>query len=475
MQRIISLATNNWLKIKNIFQFTSHDTNTVEGKSNERYRRILLTGGSTAIVKVFSAIINLITVPLTLNYLGAERYGLWMAISSTLALMSFADLGLGNGLLNAVSKANGNKNIKDTQIAVSSTFFILMSIASLLFLIFISIYPFIQWEHVFNVKSILAIKESGPTMLILVVMLLINMPLGVIQRIQEGYQEGYKFQLWLILGSLISFLGLLICIYLKSGLIWLVLSFSGGQLIATILNGTLLFGKKRPHLKPKIKYFDISIGKQLVKSGLIFFVLGLFTLLGNTSDNIIIAQTLGAKSVAGYEIVKKIFLFSMFTQFIIQPLWPAFAEAMVSGDIAWAKNTLKKGLLLSVGSGAILTLPLLIFGRQIITLWVGVEFIPSWSLLLGFYAFVSIANYGGVMSTFLNSGPLLAKQTFIVGLASISAVILKIYFSLNFGVSGIIWATVISYGVFYVFPTYKLAFNYLNNKEKDIKNKIITK
>jgi O-antigen/teichoic acid export membrane protein len=464
MQKKTSLFFNYWIKIKNIFQFTSHDISTAEGKSKERYRRILLTGGSTAIVKIFSAVINLVTVPLTLNYLGAERYGLWMAISSILALMSFADLGLGNGLLNAVSKANGNKSDRDAQIAVSSTFFILMGIASLLFVVFISIYPFVSWESVFNVKSKTAIYESGPTMMVLVVMLLINMPLGVIQRIQDGYQEGYRFQLWLIVGSLLSLFGLLVCIYFKSGLVWLVIAFSGGQLIATILNGMMLFTKKRSYLKPKFKYFDLIIGKQLINAGLIFFLLGLFTLLGNASDNIIIAQTLGPKSVAGYEIVKKIFLFSMFTQFIIQPLWPAFAEALASGDIDWAKRTLKKGLLLSIGGGAVMTLPLLVFGRQIITIWVGKEFMPSWSLLFGFYAFVLIANYGGVMSTFLNSGPLLRKQILIVGLASISSVLLKIYLSLNFGVSGIIWATVIGYGVFFIIPSYKIAFNYLNNK-----------
>lgn len=463
MHKIISKTVYKWQAIKKILQFTSHDTSTDEGKSNERYRRILLTGGSTFIVKILSAGINLITVPITINYLGPERYGLWMAISSIQALMSFSDLGLGNGLLNAVSKANGNNCENEARVAVSSTFFLLIVISIMLLLGFIFIYPHITWHNFFNVKTQTAIDESGPTMMVLVFVFLINMPLGVIQRIQEGYQEGYRFQLWLIIGSVLSLVGLLICIYYKSGLVWLVLAFSGGQLIATLLNGMILFKLKRPYLKPRFIYFDFIIGKKLIKSGLIFFVLGLFTLLGNASDNIIIAQTLGAKSVAGYEIVKKIFLFSMFTQFIIQPLWPAFAEAMISGDIAWVKKTLKKGLLFSIIIGLAITFPLLIFGRQIIVLWVGDEFIPSWDLLLGFYAFVVVANYGGVMSTFLNSGPLITKQTIYVVMASVIAFFFKIYLSIHFGIAGVIWATVFSYAVFYIIPTYRLAFNHLNN------------
>ncbi len=460
----------NWLKLKKIFQFTPHDTSNAQGKSHERYRRILLTGGSTAIVKIFSALINLITVPLTVNYLGAERYGLWMAISSVIALMSFADLGLGNGLLNAVSKANARNSKQEAQIAVSSTFFILVGISIVLFLIFISIFPFISWQHVFNVKSAIAIKESGPAMTALVVIFLINIPLGIVERIQSGYQEGFKFQFWLILGSLLSFTGILICIYFKSGLVWLVLSFSGGQLLATILNGIYLFGKKRNYLLPKLKYFNWPVGKSLINSGMIFFLLGFFTLIGNTSDDIIIAQTLGSSSVSGYEIVKKMFLFSMFTQFLIQPLWPAFAEAVESEDFAWARRTVKKGLYLSVIGAAIISLPLLVFGKQIITVWVSASYEPSWLLLSGFYIFVLLSNYLGVMSTFLNSGPLLAKQIWMIGLASCCSVLLKILLSLKFGVSGIIWATVIGYSIFYIVPSYKLAFNFLNNKVDILKD-----
>lgn len=440
-------------------------------KSNERFKRILLTGGSTALVKVFSALINLITVPLTVNYLGSERYGLWMAISSLMALMSFADLGLGNGLLNAISAAHGKKNVEEAKKAVSSTFFMLLVVSSILLIIFLIIYPLVAWHELFNAQSELAINESAPTIFVLVIFFLISMPLGIIQRIQDGYQEGYKFQIWLLLGSFISLLGLLLCIFLETGLPWLVLAFSSGQLLATFFNGIFLFINSRKELMPSLINFDLTIAKYLFKAGLIFFILGGFTLLGNATDNIVLAHTLGTSSVAGYEIVKKVFLFSMFTQFIIQPLWPAFGEAMESGDYNWAKTTLLKAIKICILSSAIISLPLLLFGKQLIEIWVGPELIPSWSLLIGFYVFVLFANYGGVMSTFLNSGALIKKQLLIIALASLSSLFLKIVLSLNFGVSGIIWATVIGYSIFYIFPSYKIAFNYL----KTLENKSLKK
>jgi len=58
MRKITTITFLNWLKLKKIFQFTPHDTTTAEGKSHERYRRILLTGGTTFIVKIFAVSIN---------------------------------------------------------------------------------------------------------------------------------------------------------------------------------------------------------------------------------------------------------------------------------------------------------------------------------------------------------------------------------------------------------------------------------
>ena len=82
------------------------------------------------------------------------------------------------------------------------------------------------------------------------------------------------------------------------------------------------------------------------------------------------------------------------------------------------------------------------------------------------FLFTIFASYGGVMSTFLNSGPLLNKQLFIVGFAALGSVILKIVLSNTMGVSGVIWATTISYSIFYIVPAYRISFNYLRKMQQ---------
>ena len=427
-----------------------------------RYRYILLTGSTTALVKLFTSVIGLVTVPLTVNYLGPERYGLWMTMSSFLALMSFADLGLGNGLVNAIAKAYGVKSNAMAQKAVASTFAMLSAISLLLFVVFIIIYPHVAWHNIFNAQSDLAIAESSSAVFVFVIIFLINLPLGIIRRIQDGYQEGYKFQRIMVLGSLFNLSGLLLCIKLEAGLPYLVLSFLGGNLLALLINGFILFVRQRPSLLPKVKNVDFKFGYILIKTGIIFFLLQVFTLIGSSSDNFIISHIIGPAAVAKYEIVRKLFTLTMFTQFMIQPLWPAFGEAISSGDIKWARTTLQKAIKIGIISSAVFSLPLLFFGKAIIGLWVGDNFIPDNDLLFAFFLFTVFASYGGVMSTFLNSGDLLNKQLKMIGMSSLTAIIMKVLLVNHIGIVGVLWGTLCGYAIFFIYPSYKLSISYLN-------------
>ena len=288
------------------------------------------------------------------------------------------------------------------------------------------------------------------------------MPLGIVQRIQMGYQEGYKNQLWLSGGAVLGLAGVLVVIYLKAGLPWLVLAISGGPLVATVMNGCCLFVYSRPWLFPRWKYFNLSTSKNLAGVGLIFFLLQFFTVVGNSADNIVIAQVLGASAVAGYAVTKKLFMIIQINQYIIQPLWPAFGEAMARKNYKWAKRTLIRTLKLSLSTGMIAALPLLIFGKPIISFWVGPELVPSSALLIGFFFWVFQVNYGGTMSVFLNSGSLVGKQCVFIGAAAVLSIILQIILSGFWGVAGVIWAILIGYGIFYVVPAYHLTFGTLN-------------
>lgn len=455
------------LLVRMVLKLKPFDTSTEEGRSKERYRRVALTAAGSVVSKGVTILTGLISVPLTVHYLGVERYGLWMTISSVVAFLSFADFGLGNGLLNAISKADGEDSTEEATVAISSAFFMLLVVSVMILALFMSAYPFVNWGRVFNVTSEIANREAGPAVAILVLTFLINMPLGVIQRIQMGYQEGYLSQLWLSVGAILGLFGVLIVIYFKAGLPWLVLAISGGPLLSTIINGFHLFASK-PHFLPNWNYFNLSASKKLVGVGIVFFLLQIFTLVGNSADNIVIAQILGASAVASYAVTKKVFMTVQISQYIIQPLWPAFGEAIAREDYAWARRALIRMLKFSLIAGAIISFPLVLFGKSIIYYWVGPHLVPSLAVLLAFFFWVFLVNYGGTMSVFLNNGALLKKQCLFIGAAALSSVVLQIVFIRLIGVSGAVWGILAGYGLFYALPAYRLAFGYLNRIGEEV-------
>ena len=88
----------------------------------ERNRRAALSGITAALARIVQMGSSLITVPFAIRYLGNERFGLWMAISSFLAIAGFADFGLGNGLLNSIARAQGKDDTEGVKRALSSAF-----------------------------------------------------------------------------------------------------------------------------------------------------------------------------------------------------------------------------------------------------------------------------------------------------------------------------------------------------------------
>ena len=284
----------------------------------------------------------LIAVPLTLHYLGTERYGMWMTISSIVAMMGFADLGMGLGLMNAISEAHGQEDRLAAERYVSSGFFMLSAVALLILVGFAAAYPFIPWQRVFNVKSQQAIQEAGPAMAVFIACFAVNLPLGVVQQIQLGYQEGFVNSLWESAGRVLGLAGLLLVIYLKAGLTWLVLAMAGAPALAWLLNSLVciwlspsLVASQVPELPQRQRPKSSSYRS-------FFFILQMGVTLIYGSDNLIITQFLGPEAVTQYAIPYQMFSLSLVIfNIVIAPLWPAYGEAIARGDIAWVTKSLE--------------------------------------------------------------------------------------------------------------------------------------
>ena len=150
-----------------------------EGRGRFRIKRIIYTAISLLGSKGLALLVTIISLPLTYNYLGEERYGMMATIVSFLAMLGFADLGLGLGLHNRVSEFETNNDWHGLRKVVSSTFYMLVMMSLILFALFLLSYYFIDWSEVFNVHSPLAISEANPAMAVFILIFVISLPFSI--------------------------------------------------------------------------------------------------------------------------------------------------------------------------------------------------------------------------------------------------------------------------------------------------------
>jgi O-antigen/teichoic acid export membrane protein len=395
----------------------------------------------------------LVSVRLIVNYFGAERYALWATITSTVTLLVFADFGIGNGLLNAISESDGTNNRETAISHVSTAFFVLLAVA--LFGIFSLwlLYPFVPWAKIFNLVSPVAIREAGPAAVVFIVCSLAQLPLGVVQRIQLGYQEGFVTQLWSAGGNLLGLAGLLVVIHWHGGLPLLVLAVAGAPILSGLLNSITAFGIRRPWLRPRLDRISRTAARKILQLGFLFFVMQIAGAVGYQSDNLIIAQVLGATAVAQYAVPFRLFaIIPALLSMVIAPLWPAYAEASSRGDCEWVKATLRRSILLGLAVAIPANLLLIALGRPIIRLWVGPQIVPSFLLLAGLATWAILSGIGGPMAMFLNGIGFIRVQAICSVLMALSNVPLSIYLTRHIGVSGAIYGSITSQILFILGP-----------------------
>jgi O-antigen/teichoic acid export membrane protein len=427
-----------------LFRLRPFDTSTAGGRSKERLRRAALTTSSAGAAKVIALLASLISVPLTFRYLGSERYGIWMVLTSIIFAMGFADLGIGNGLVNAISEANGKDDPQLAKEYVTSALAMMLCIAAFLAVAGAVGYPFVPWMRLFNVKSEAVAAEGARAFLVLYCSFVVNIPLGVVTRAQTGLQQGYTSQIVGACGSVVSLLAVLVVIAFHGSLVWLVFASAVGLVAATLLNGWVLF-RKHPWLLPSWNAYRRRSASKIVRLGLMFFVLQCAVAVSFTSDNIVIAQVMGAAAVAVYAVPQKLFGFvSMVIGMASAPLWPAYGEAIARGDVDWVRKVFFASLFITLAISVPLCTILTLAGPWILRAAVGKSLHAPMSLLVVLAVWGVVNSVSTVVAMLLNGAGALRVLAITSTFASLSNLALSIFLTRRLGVMGVCLGSIIA-------------------------------
>lgn len=410
-----------------------------ENRTTRAINNILLS----LVLKGVNISIGFIMVPLTIHYLTKYKYGIWITLSELVGWFYLFDIGLGNGFRNKFAEALAQKDTEKAKIYVSTTYFILSIISSLIFVIFLIINPFVDWTKVLNCSPDM-LKEISMLIIFVIGSFCLQFILQIVKIILSADQKTSVADLLDLIGKIFTFSLVIILIKTTSNsLLYMGIGLSLAPLTMLLLASVYFFKTRYRQYAPDIKHIQLSSIKGIINLGIKFFVIQIAALVIFETDNIIITQLYGPEAVTIFFIPFKYFsIVTLSFVIIATPLWSAFTEAWAKKDRAWIQLTIKRlnyiWLVFLFG-----TTIMIINADFVYKIWIGKNTNVPFMVTMVMGLFVLSKAFGTGYVYFLNGTGKVKIQFYFSIITAILNIPLTILFAkvLNMGLTGIVFAT----------------------------------
>ncbi len=422
--------------------------------SNDARVRGILRGSLTGLLSRGATLaVSAITLPLTVRYLGAEEYGIWVTISGSVAMLNVLDLGLANTLTNRIAEALSLGDEPLAQRYYATAFWLTAAVSLGIAAILLTVLPHVNWLSLFHLHDARLAKAAAQCVTIACVSTLVGLPLNLVSRVLGGYQQLHVANYFAMVNSALTLLAVVGGILMKLSLVHLMLCYCV-CVNAGLIGLNLWFATVRsPALKPLPWKMRRSAMGSLFGEGALFFLIQIANIVVFNSDNLVITHFLGADKVTPYSVAWRLVTYATLLQQLVMPAaWPALSDAFHRGDADWVRATyrsLTRKSLVVVSACAVM---LGLFGRTLVRLWVGRAAVPDWTLLwlMAFWAIlVSVTSNQALLLAAV--GRLRLETLLALGAATVNLV-LSIVLVQRLGAQGVILATILSFLVVMVGP-----------------------
>ena len=416
--------------------------------AGERTRRAGATAIATILAQSVGKLSAFISVPLTLSYLGPEQYGLWLTVSSMIGWLSLADLGLGCGLLTRLAAAYGTRNVVLQRQLVTSTLAAQAAIAILLIAVCAALFPFLNWQRLFNVTNPDTVVILPAIIVIVFVAFILQFVFSVTTQVYRALQEGYTVQGWSTIASVCGLIAIVLITKVHGGVTVLVATLAGAPAMALVGNTIWMYARGKPHLRPRVVDISWRAIKSVAGLGIQYSGLALCAVAVSQTPNVIIAQYFGLAQVAPYGVAMKLYALAQAAGIaMLAPLWPAYTEAIVSADHTWIRRTHVRMVWTNALMWGAFGVMFVLGGPLGIRLWVGPGVTSSRALLAGIALQGFFAAEAMVYTTLLNGAGVVRQQFAVVVTPAVMTVALMLVMGARWGSEGIVWAGAAGTGV----------------------------
>ncbi len=414
--------------------------------------RILEGALSLGLARATAGLTAFLAVPLTLTYLGPERYGAWLVLFSLLAWASLTDFGLANGCANALTRAAAIDDDALLRTHLANGFLVLSAIAAAGGIAAFVIGPRLPWGKLFGLTSPRATAELPPALAAATTIFLLNLPLTIGPKLYLACGQAKRANTWSAAGSVISLIAILIVTRTQGGLVRLVIAVSGASLLINAASLAALL-RRHPQLRPSAADIAPTQLPNILGASGKFFIIQILSLLVFETDTLLVGQIFGAARIPEYSLTYTLFTYTSLPQSLaFSYLWTAYTAAIARRDIVWLRRTLRGTTIAGLAFTAATGLVLIFIASPFIHWWTHGAVTPQKPLILWLVAWSIIHAATNPLACVLAAASRLTWQIFYAGAAAITNIPLSIFLLHAWGIQGAIAGTVISYAAFILIP-----------------------
>lgn len=388
-------------------------------KTNKRSSLLVKNVIASFVIKGWSAVIVLLMVPLTLKILGVYNNGVWLTLSSVLIWIDLMDIGLGNGLRNAVANYVAQGDQQKVREAVSSTFFMLTVIVIPFLLLVFAAISFFDMYEALGVDP----KMTGSLNTILFIAIAISSGSFILKSVGNfymGLQLPAVNNLILCLGhTLALLLTFLAFLYDSHSLLLVVVINTAAPFITWAISIPITFKKIYPQYCPGVKYINSKLARKLCSTGVKFFTIQICGVILFMTTNIIISKAFSPAEVTPYQIAYRYFNIAfVFFNIICMPFWNATTDAYAQKDFDWIYRVSHKLNLLMVGIFCVLAV-MVLASDLVYSIWIGDEVTIPFELSVTTALYIFILCLSQRYSYILNGLNVLRIQLIFIIIATV--------------------------------------------------------
>lgn len=354
-----------------VARLSAFDTSTPEGRSAERYRRIVLSTFASIASTGTSAVVGLILVPLLVGYLGKEQYGLWAAVSSIVPWVSLLDLGLVAGLVVAIAEAHGRGERERASAYFSTSFFSLAAISALLVVAVSVALAAGPWDAFFPVPPGMSRPAVTRVVAVAVLVPVASLPLSLVPQVLAGYQKSYVTAFFSATAGVLSLLLVAVAIELRASMLAIV-SVSAVAGVAGSLASFAFLVRRSHWLRPAPSLVTGAALRRLLATAIPLYLFQLGSLLVNQSQRPLLAHRVGLGAVADYDMLMRLYVMGVSLITVSSASFaPSFRESFERGEVGWMRLTFWRLVRIRMAAAVAFSATLVVGGNLLLRAWLG--------------------------------------------------------------------------------------------------------